>query len=158
MLSNIKRSYREYISKYRNAPDLLFINERLYQKLIQDPEFFENSYFNKALKCRVVFGCFIISVPVASDFYNFYEFKDLNGRLGKDPSLLIEKRNEEPTILPYSDGPKGPPTRIIEIPIYIIDSFNDYVGRGLKEKMVVDISKFYQEQSKAMKHLPGNWI
>lgn len=151
------KSYKEYISKYRTSPNLLFVGEKVFLELVRDPVNLQNLRFSQTLQEHTIYGCLIIRVPSRSYGYNFYEFddlyiyKDINVPHGRE--LIIEKLLLEGSLCfvgnPELD-PRSTATIDVErliIPLDVLASFKKQLRRGLKQDDIQHIVEQFSNNS-----------
>lgn len=154
MINNIERSYRDYISKYKTTPNLLFMGVPVFEEYLRNQKFHWSAEFSPKLREHVALGCLIIRVPSNCFGYKFFEFDDLNRN--KDTHLLygsilrIDKIPLEYTtdrIGPSSVDPKATFQReFLDIPLVVLEAFKRYLNCGLKADDVESMANVYQRR------------
>lgn len=153
MLNHIKRSYREYTSKYNSSPDLLFIGEKTFVELMRGLSDFQTLNFSPKLQEHTIYGCLIIKVPGHSYGYNFYEFddlykyKDTNVLYGRN--LVIEKLLLEDSIGFIGNAECNPKATLdierLIIPLEVLEAFKNHLSRGLQRDHVKEVNSVYKD-------------
>lgn len=76
----LRKSYDEYIERYKNPPDLLYVGRDYFDKHLTQHIYHGNIKPNQRLKYDVytIYGCLIVIINSHKILYQFFEYKDLH--------------------------------------------------------------------------------